>query len=70
MIAMGNSGEKNFVPYITECLKDEEPLVRAHALWALWKIEGVTSKQVLINHRDIENNSIVIDEIDRILSSI
>lgn len=70
MIAMGNSCEKNFVPYITECLKDEEPLVRAHALWALWKIEGVTSNQVLINHRDIENNSIVIDEIDRILSSI
>ncbi len=70
MIAMGNSGEKSFVPYITECLKDEEPLVRAHALWALWKIEGVTSKEILINCRDIENNSIVIDEIDKILSSI
>ena len=70
MIATGRSGEPNFVPYITECLKDEEPLVRAHALWALWKIEGVTSKEILINRRDIENNSIVIDEIDRILSSI
>ena len=70
MIAMGNSGEKDFLPYISECLKDEEPLVRAHALWALWKIQGAKSKETLINCRDIENNSTVIDEIDRILSSI
>ncbi|GJM15527.1 MAG: epoxyqueuosine reductase [Thermodesulfobacteriota bacterium] len=70
MIAMGNSGEKNFLPYISECLKDEEPLVRAHAIWALWKIKGAKSKEILINCRDKENDSIVIDEIDRILSSI
>ena len=39
MIAMGNSGDKDFIPHIKECLNDEEPLVRAHAAWALWKIE-------------------------------
>jgi len=70
MIAMGNSGEKDFIPYITECLKDEEPLIRAHAIWALWKIEGVLSKEMLISHRSMENNPMVNDEIDNILSSI
>lgn len=70
MIAMGNSGEKAFIPHIKECLQDEEPLVRAHAVWALWRIQGEESKEFLLNHRSVENDVIVNDEIDSILNSI
>ena len=34
MVAMGNSGNRDFIPYIKDCLKDDEALVRAHAVWA------------------------------------
>ena len=68
VVAMGNSGEKDFLPFILECLEDEEPLVRAHALWALWKIDGSKSKDILVNHKQTETDEIVIDEIDTILS--
>lgn len=68
VIAMGNSGEKDFIPHIKESLKDEEPLIRAHGVWALWKIEGVQSKDILFSLKQVETNKMVIDEIDDILS--
>jgi epoxyqueuosine reductase len=70
VVAMGNSGEKDFIPYIRECLEDEEPLIRAHAVWALWKIEGGQAKNILISHQQTETDEMVNDEIDDILSSI
>jgi len=51
MIAMGNSGDKDFIPHIKECLNDEEPLVRAHAAWALWKIDCPGSKEILLRRK-------------------
>lgn len=64
LIAMGNSGNNAFVPQATLCLEDEEPLIRAHAVWALWKLEGVNCKDVLDNHRLKEKDEMVISEID------
>ncbi len=68
MVAMGNSGDKDFIPDIKKCLKDEEPLVRAHAVWALWKLEGEESRQVLFNHKSVEDDDMVNHEIDSILN--
>jgi len=69
MIAMGNSGNEDFVPHIKECLNDEEPLVRAHAAWALWKIEGPCSKEILLHHKSVETDDKVIEEIDLLLNT-
>ncbi|MGB3365842.1 MAG: tRNA epoxyqueuosine(34) reductase QueG [Thermodesulfobacteriota bacterium] len=68
VVAMGNSGEKDFIPNIKESLKDEEPLIRAHAVWALWRIEGVQSKDILFSLKQVETDEMVIEEIDYILS--
>lgn len=67
LLAMGNSGERVFVPQVKLCLEDDEPLIRAHAVWALWKLEGICSKDILANHRLIETDEMVIDEIDVVL---
>ena len=39
-IAVGNSHDKRFVPYIIQLLYDNEPIVRGHAAWALWQLMG------------------------------
>lgn len=70
VVAMGNSGEKDFLPLILECLEEEEPLIRIHALWALWKIEGVHSREILVKYQQTETDEVVNDEIDDILSSM
>ena len=69
MIAMGNSGNKNFIPHIKECLNDEEPLVRAHAVWALWRIDGPGSNKILLDHRTVETDDSVNEEIDLLLNT-
>ena len=70
MVAMGNSGDRDYVAHIKTCLQDEEPLVRAHAVWALWKIEGAKSRQALLDQRAVEDDPIVTEEINSILSAI
>jgi epoxyqueuosine reductase len=69
MVAMGNSGDENSIPYVKACLQDEEPLVRAHAAWALWKLDGHKSKEILSKHRLNETDEMVNEEIGNILSS-
>ncbi len=69
MIAMGNSGDKDFIPHIKECLNDEEPLVRAHAAWALWKIDGSGSKEILLRRNSVETDDKVNEEIDLLLNT-
>jgi len=69
MIAMGNSGDKDFIPHIKECLYDEEPLIRAHAAWALWKIDGPGSKEILLRRKSVETDDKVNEEIDLLLNT-
>lgn len=68
LIAMGNSGQRSFLPSIKKLLGDEEPLVRAHAAWALWKIDGKNCRQVLLSHQASEGDPTVLEEIDFILN--
>jgi epoxyqueuosine reductase len=70
LVAIGNSGDADFVPVVNECLGDEEPLVRIHALWALWKLEGKGSLGALLSVRESESDQSVIEEIDNILESM
>ncbi|MDH5789525.1 MAG: tRNA epoxyqueuosine(34) reductase QueG, partial [Nitrospinota bacterium] len=43
-VALGNSGQMEAVPALTEALSDPEPLIRSHAVWALGELLG---KEVL-----------------------
>ena len=67
LIAMGNSGERDFIPNIKKCLQDKDPLVRAHAVWALWKLEGRDSYETLSNLLSVESDPMVREEIVSIL---
>ena len=68
VVAMGNSGLKEFIPYLKELLKDKDPLIRAHSAWALSKLEGEDSYDTLSNHFDVESDPMVREEIVSILS--
>jgi len=68
MIAMGNSGNKDFIHIIKEALRDEEPVVRAAAVWACWKIEGDDSFEELAILLNNEASQLVRDEILNILN--
>ncbi|OIQ00624.1 MAG: tRNA epoxyqueuosine(34) reductase QueG [Zetaproteobacteria bacterium CG2_30_46_52] len=52
-IAMGNSGEVSFVPDLLDILRDEEPLIRGHAIWALGQLAG-NSPEVAQRINDLE----------------
>ena len=39
-VAMGNSGNPDFIPVLEDLLHDDEPLIREHAAWALAKLRG------------------------------
>jgi epoxyqueuosine reductase len=46
-IAAGNSLDAQFIPYLIQLLYDDEPLVRGHAAWGLWRIMGMKAiKQI------------------------
>lgn len=68
LVAMGNSGSIEFIPDIKEALNDNDPIVRAHAAWALWKLEGENSHKTLSDRLSIEPNSMVREELVSILN--
>jgi epoxyqueuosine reductase len=70
MVAIGNSADRAFIPYVEEGLKDGEALVRAHAAWALWKLEGKESFDALSEHLKDEADNSVREEIVSILAQI
>jgi len=39
VIAMGNSGKREFIPLLANCCEDEDPVVAEHARWAARKLE-------------------------------
>ncbi len=52
LIAIGNSGDKNHAPAVTEKLSDPSPLVRAMAVWALGALLGSEAKNMKTDRTD------------------
>jgi epoxyqueuosine reductase len=69
MIAVGNSGDSGLIPFVKKALNDEEPIVRAHAAWALWRLQGSDSQDTLSKHLDSEIDPMVREEIVSILNT-
>lgn len=68
LVAIGNSGDSSFSEDVKGFLGDEEPLIRSHAVWALWKLEGSSCFDILSGMLTFEKDQTVRDEINRILS--
>ena len=58
-VALGNSGDRACVPALADALRDPEPLVRAHAAWALGEIGGAEAEQSLRESLETEDSSSV-----------
>ena len=68
-IALGNSGNPAAVPILIRSLTSEpEPLVRAHAAWALGRLGGAQSRLALEDARRRETDPTARDEICAALS--
>jgi epoxyqueuosine reductase len=42
IVAMGNSGDRRFVPLLEELASDEEPVVAESARWAVGKLKALS----------------------------
>ena len=66
-VALGNSNDPAAIPALERALEHEEPLVRAHAAWALGRLG---SRAALDRRRAVEPMSAVIEEIDAALAGM
>lgn len=73
-IAMGNSGNRDFIPLLIAALDDAEPLVRGHAVWALAKLYPQTGggeiAARLSYHAERERDEEVLRELHQALTAI
>lgn len=70
LIAIGNWGSRSALPALKKALRDDEPLIRGHAAWALGQIGGKNAKQVLERQLTCEIDTDVISEIQDALQVI
>ena len=62
-VALGNSGDLQAVPALTDALHDYEPLVRGHAAWALGRLDGEQALAALRAALELEEDAEVQQEI-------
>jgi epoxyqueuosine reductase len=65
-VALGNSENSEAAPVLEQALKDIEPLIRSHAVWALGEILGQGALPLLEEHLSQETDGWVLDEIHRL----
>ena len=68
-IALGNTGDPEYIPPLASAMEDVEDIVREYSAWALGKIGGPRSKGILESSLRRENSSTVVDEIKAALAS-
>ncbi|MFQ5672212.1 MAG: tRNA epoxyqueuosine(34) reductase QueG [Nitrospinales bacterium] len=62
-VALGNSGDPQAAAPLTAVLKDKEPLIRAHAVWALGELLREESLPLFDEHLAEEKEEMVLAEI-------
>ena len=66
-VALGNWGDPQAIPALSEALHDPEPLIRGHAAWALGRIATPAARQALNMARRQEEDTYVQEEINQAL---
>jgi epoxyqueuosine reductase len=70
-IVAGNMGNQEFIPQLVECVNnDPEPLVRAHAAWALIKISGKPALEYLTHALTTEDDPFVKEELISLIDQL
>jgi len=63
-VALGNSGQLEAVPALTEALSDPEPLIRSHAVWALGELLGKEVLEAVESCLMEETDAFVLNEVE------
>ncbi len=69
MIA-GNSGLDTFLPLLSTCLADDDPVIRLNSLWAIARIKGPSAKTLLEAAMRREHEPEVLKEIKSLLDGL
>jgi epoxyqueuosine reductase len=69
-VALGNSGDPNAIGPLAKALKNEEPIVKIHAAWALGRIGGKEAHKVLLEESNNKNITEVKEEIRESLKDL
>ncbi|MBC8286480.1 MAG: tRNA epoxyqueuosine(34) reductase QueG [Nitrospinae bacterium] len=67
-VALGNSGNRQAIPILIKVLDDEEPLIRAHVVWALGELSGAEILPVIREKLNHERAAIVLEELERVIA--
>ena len=65
-VALGNSGQPEAVPVLTQALADPEPLIRSHAVWALGELLAEKALKVVESRLLEEKEASVLKEVERL----
>ena len=66
-VALGNSGNTQAIPILLKVLDDEEPLIRAHVVWALGELAGPEVLPAIREKLNNESEKIVLAELERVV---
>ncbi len=67
-VALGNSGNPQAIPILIKVLDDEEPLIRAHVVWALGELSGAEALPFIQEKLNNEKEAIVLKELARVVA--
>jgi len=68
LVAIGNSGSSEYVDLVYNLLDDIDPMIRSHAVWTLWKIQGQQCLTALKSMLKSETDENVLSELNKILA--
>ncbi|HSJ13328.1 MAG TPA: HEAT repeat domain-containing protein [Longimicrobiales bacterium] len=62
-VALGNAASPDAVPVLTRALCNAEPLVRAHAVWALRRVGSAEARAALSSLMSMETDVTVLEDL-------
>ena len=68
-VGLGNWGSPDAVPVLTRALSDDEPLVRAHAAWALGRVGSAEARSALLSRASVETDASVLQELSAAMAA-
>jgi epoxyqueuosine reductase len=68
-VASGNWGSPEAVPVLVDALSDPEPLVRAHAAWALGRVGTAEARSALSARVSLETDACVLEELSAAMAT-
>ena len=68
-IALGNSGDRSHVPYLTQALDDTNPMVRGYSAWALGRLGSDEARAAIVKALKVETDESARGEMEAALAA-